>query len=237
MTPAAHSRYWAIVPAAGAGARMGAAVPKQYLPLLGQTLLEHTLSRLLDLPNLAGLVLVISPEDTRWDQLSLSKDSRISVVDGGRERSESVLNGLNYLALHAAADDWILVHDAARPCVRISDILNLCEQTRVHPVGGILGIPVVDTLKQVNGAREIINTPDRSILWQAQTPQLFRYQLLHQYLARALTAGHTVTDEASAVEAGGHRPLIVEGHSDNIKITRPEDLILAEMILQQQETP
>lgn len=229
------SRYWVVVPAAGLGTRMRSEVPKQYLPLSDKTLLEHTLERLLQLPDLAGLVLALNPQDPYWERLPLSTDARISVVDGGSERSRSVLNALNYLTLQAQADDWVMVHDAARPCITPHAIAALCRQTARHDVGGILGVPAGDTLKAVDRAGTIEKTLDRRGLWQAQTPQVFRYQLLHQCLARALGQGETITDEASAMELAGYRPLVVEGRNDNIKVTRPEDLVLAELILRQQE--
>ncbi len=230
------ARYWAIVPAAGIGLRMGADRPKQYLTIGGKTLLEHTLERLLELPNLAGLVVALHPDDQQWQSLALSADPRIAVVDGGRDRSRSVLNALNSLTLQAEPNDWALVHDAARPCVRLSCIANLCRHTASHGVGGILGVPVGDTLKHVDAQQVIHKTLDRQHLWQAQTPQLFRFQLLHQCLARAVAQGEAVTDEASALELAGYHPLLVEGRNDNLKVTRAEDLALAEMILKHQET-
>lgn len=230
------ARFWAIVPAAGIGLRMGADRPKQYLTIGRKTLLEHTLERLLEVPNLAGLVVALHPDDQQWQSLPLRGDSRVAVVDGGRDRSRSVLNALNSLTLQAAPNDWALVHDAARPCVRLSCIANLCRQTLSHGVGGILGVPVGDTLKQVSSQQTIQKTLDRQHLWQAQTPQLFRFQLLHQCLARAVAQGETITDEASALELAGYQPLIVEGRHDNLKVTRAEDLALAEMILKYQET-
>lgn len=229
------ARYWAIVPAAGIGLRMGADLPKQYLTIGRKTLLEHTLERLLEIPNLAGLVVALHPDDQQWQKLPLSADSRVAVVDGGRDRSRSVLNALNSLTLQAEPNDWALVHDAARPCVRLSCIANLCRHTASHGVGGILGVPVGDTLKQVDARQVIHKTLDRQGLWQAQTPQLFRFQLLHQCLSRAVAQGETITDEASALELAGYQPLLVEGRNDNIKVTRAEDLALAEMILRQQE--
>ncbi|MDQ2075405.1 2-C-methyl-D-erythritol 4-phosphate cytidylyltransferase [Marinimicrobium sp. ABcell2] len=238
-TPSASSvhspRYWGIVPAAGIGSRMGADRPKQYLMIGTKTLLEHTLERLLQFPQLAGLVVALHPEDYYWEQLEVSNDPRISVVDGGEDRSRSVLNALNFLTLEASAGDWALVHDAARPCVTGLSIDNLRRHTAEHQVGGILGVPVGDTLKAVDSQLAIERTQDRKGLWQAQTPQLFRYQLLHQCLTRALAQGETITDEASALELAGYRPLVVEGRTDNIKVTRPEDLELAAMILKQQE--
>ncbi|WP_347329446.1 2-C-methyl-D-erythritol 4-phosphate cytidylyltransferase [Marinimicrobium locisalis] len=233
--PALKGRYWVVVPAAGIGTRMRSDRPKQYLPLRGRTLLEHTVERLLEIPALAGLVLALNPKDPYWEQLPLAANPRVAVVDGGSERSRSVLNALNYLTLQARADDWVMVHDAARPCITQSAIAGLCRHTAKHPVGGILGVPVGDTLKRVGSGHAILDTCDRRGLWQAQTPQLFRYQLLHQCLTRALANGETVTDEASALEVAGYQPLIVEGRSDNIKVTRPEDLALAEAIVQQQE--
>lgn len=229
------ARYWAIVPAAGVGSRMGADRPKQYLRMGRKTLLEHTLERLLALPNLAGLVVALHPDDQQWQSLEVSADPRVAVVDGGRDRSRSVLNALNSLTLQAEPNDWALVHDAARPCVRLSCIANLCRHTALHGVGGILGVPVGDTLKLVNSQQAIQKTLDRQHLWQAQTPQLFRFQLLHQCLARAVAQGETITDEASALELAGYGPLIVEGRNDNIKVTRAEDLALAELILKHQE--
>ncbi|WP_027330784.1 2-C-methyl-D-erythritol 4-phosphate cytidylyltransferase [Marinimicrobium agarilyticum] len=233
--PTSTSRYWVIVPAAGIGTRMRSDLPKQYLQLQGKTLLEHTVERLLAIPDLAGLVLALSPSDPYWERLPLAGDPRVAVVDGGSERSRSVLNALNYLTLQADASDWVMVHDAARPCITPSSIAGLCRHTANHPVGGILGVPVGDTLKRVGPRNVILDTCDRRGLWQAQTPQLFRYQLLHQCLARALAHGEAITDEASALELAGYQPLIVEGRSDNIKVTRPEDLALAEAILQRQE--
>lgn len=230
------SSLWAVVPAAGVGARMRARMPKQYLSLGDASVLEQSLSRLLALPDLVGLVVVINPEDNHWRRLPVSQDPRVATVEGGPRRCDSVLLGLNHLTLLAAADDWVLVHDAARPCVALDSIARLRHTVGDHAVGGTLGIPVGDTLKRVGSDDLIETTTSRERLWQAQTPQLFRYQLLHQCLARALTRGVDITDEASALEACGHRPLMVPGRSDNIKITRPEDLSLAELILQRQET-
>lgn len=229
------AKYWVVVPAAGIGSRMGASIPKQYLPLSHKTLLEHTLSRLLSLELTQKLVLVLHPQDTYWQSLPMSKNPNIKVVLGGDERSDSVLNALCSLTEYAADDDWVLVHDAARPCVSLKSIRNLCQQIENHTVGGILGVPVSDTLKKVNSNQEIMSTLDRRQLWQAQTPQIFRYGLLRHCLEQAVKEEKIITDEASAVEAYGYVPLIVAGRSDNVKITHPEDLLLAEWILQQQE--
>lgn len=227
-------RYWCVVPAAGVGARMGADVPKQYLPLLHKTILEHTLERMLQLPGLVGMLLALSREDNYWDQLSLSRDARITRVDGGVERSHSVLNALVALSGQAAESDWVLVHDAARPCVTLASVHHLCKQLEQDSLGGILAVPVSDTIKRVDSACQIIQTVDRSNLWQAQTPQLFRYGVLRACLTRSLAEGQQLTDEASAMEYCGYAPRVVAGRSDNIKITRAEDLALATTILQQQ---
>lgn len=227
-------KFWMIVPAAGIGARMGANVPKQYLSLGDKTLLEQTLERLLQLPFIESLLLALHPEDSYWHALALSQDTRIQVVTGGNERSESVLNALNSLVPAAAENDWVLVHDAARPCISLSSIQNLCLQLHDHPVGGILGVPVSDTVKFVSSEETIQHTVDRSQLWQAQTPQMFRFGLLRSCLMRAVREDKALTDEASALEAYGYTPLMVHGRSDNIKITRPEDLLLAQWILQRQ---
>lgn len=228
------ARYWGVIPAAGIGARMGGSLPKQYLELDGTSVLEHSVSRLLARPDLVAVVVVIHPDDAHWRRLPLSDDPRVITVEGGRRRCDSVLAGLNELTLRAAADDWVLVHDAARPCAHPDSLEQLCSAVVDHPVGGLLGVPVVDTLKRVDAGGVVECTESRRGLWQAHTPQAFRYQLLHQCLARAIVRGAEVTDEASALEWAGHRPLMVSGRSDNLKITRPEDLALARSILAQQ---
>jgi len=225
--------YWIVVPAAGIGARMGAGCPKQYLPLVGKTVIEHTLERLLALPNIAGIYLVLGADDDYWNDLPLALHNGIHRVAGGAERCDSVLNALEQLRDNASPDDWVLVHDAARPCIHVQSVLHLIEQVKNHPIGGILGVPVSDTLKQVNSS--IIDlTVDRRLLWQAQTPQMFRLGLLRDCLQRGLTEGKLITDESSALESYGYQPLMVQGRSDNIKITRPEDLAIAAMLIQQQ---
>ncbi|MBR9909155.1 MAG: 2-C-methyl-D-erythritol 4-phosphate cytidylyltransferase [Gammaproteobacteria bacterium] len=231
----ATTRFWAVVPAAGVGARMGAGQPKQYLRIHHKTILEHTLELLLRLPGLQGLVVLVSPDDDGWRDLPVFSQPRIEVAEGGAERSDSVLNGLRLLRQRLQPSDWVLVHDAARPCVTIDDIENLVAAVAGHPVGGILGAPVSDTLKRADADRGIRETVDRSALWRALTPQLFRFAPLLQALQDALERGLVITDEASALEAAGLTPLMVEGRSDNIKITRPEDLLLAELLLRQPE--
>jgi 2-C-methyl-D-erythritol 4-phosphate cytidylyltransferase len=232
LTPA---RYWFVIPAAGIGSRMGADKPKQYLMLGDKTIIEHTLQRILSFPNLAGVVVPLSSEDTYWTSLTILQHPLVHTIHGGEARADSVLNGLNYLADKVHPQDWVLVHDAARPCVTITSIQSLCNDLAGSAVGGILAVPVSDTLKHIAGKNEIQSTVDRSVLWQAQTPQLFRYKLLHDCLTQTLARKENITDESSAVELCGYKPQVVEGRSDNIKVTRPDDLLLAEFILKQQD--
>lgn len=226
--------YWCVVPAAGIGSRMGLEYPKQYLELHHKTILEHTLDRLLAIPQLSQVLVPLNAEDTRWSQLPLAKDPRIIRLPGGNERSHSVLNALEYLKGIADERDWVLVHDAARPCVTPESILNLIRALDENPVGGILGVPVSDTLKKITMGSKIQETIDRQTLWQAQTPQMFRLGLLHSCLTKALDEQCVITDESSAIEFCGYSPVMVEGRSDNIKITRPDDIALVEFILDQQ---
>ncbi len=218
--------YWVVIPAAGVGSRMRANRPKQYLPLGERTLIEHTLDCFLDQPELLGLVVCLSSDDGWWPQLACASDPRITRTTGGRERADSVLNGLQALtALGAQEQYWVLVHEAARPNLAHADLHNLLHSLKDDPVGGLLGVPVRDTLKIAGPDGRVRSTPDRSLYWQAYTPQMFRLQSLRTALQAALAAGVAVTDEASAMEWAGHAPRLVEGRSDNIKVTRPEDLV------------
>ncbi len=229
------SRYWAVVPAAGVGRRMGADRPKQYLKLAGRTVLEHTLACLLSHSRIEGVVVVLAADDPYWDALGLS-DSRLQRADGGAERCHSVLGGLRCLQRQAAARDWVLVHDAARPCLHHGDIDRLIDGIGAEDCGGLLGVPVSDTLKRCDAHGRILKTVDRAGLWRALTPQMFRLGQLSEVLARAVVEPQRITDEASAMEMAGHRPRMIEGRADNIKITRPDDLRLAETYLQHRET-
>ncbi len=238
--PISKSPYWIVVPAAGIGSRMSSEIPKQYLILGTKTVIEHTLERLLKFSFLAGIVVVVSKADTHWKNLAISKHPLIHAVEGGAERANSVLNGLNYLQEKIQPQDWVLVHDAARPCVTLTNIETLCATLHEDTVGGILALPVSDTLKQVTLNHidmhlSISKTLDRRSLWQAQTPQLFRYKLLRDCLSQTIARHENITDEASALELCGYSPKVVEGRSDNIKITRPDDFLVATFILQQQE--
>ena len=227
----ASPRLWAVVPAAGVGSRMQADRPKQYLPLLGKTVIEHTLQRLLAHPRISGVVVAVSRDDDWWRDLHIESDKPLLVAEGGAERSESVLSALRTLSEQAAGDDWVLVHDAARPCLRNEDMDSLIAQCETHPVGGLLTVPVKDTLKRGDTAHNVLETVDREQLWHAQTPQMFRLGELQAALLGALAANAVITDEASAMELAGHAPLLVQGHIGNIKITHPEDLALAELFL------
>lgn len=224
-------KHWVIIPAAGVGARMKADRPKQYLPLRGKTVIEHTLGCFTHHPAIAGIVVALSPDDPYWPELHIDSAVPLHVVDGGQERCHSVLNALRLLAQHADADDWVLVHDAARPCLSRADIDKLCAELQNDEVGGILAVPVRDTMKRSDREGRISTTEDRRTLWHALTPQMFRLEPLTQALEQALADGFVVTDEASALEHAGLRPKLVEGRADNIKVTRPEDLALAEFFL------
>ena len=224
-------KHWVVIPAAGVGARMQADRPKQYLPLRGRTVIEHTLGCFTRHPAIAGIVVALSPDDPYWPSLRIDTNVPLHVAAGGQERCHSVLNALRLLAQHADANDWVLVHDAARPCLTRADIDKLCAELENDEVGGILAVPVRDTMKRADGAGRIRVTEDRNGLWHALTPQMFRVGLLMQALEQALADGFVVTDEASALEHVGLRPKLVEGRADNIKVTRPEDLALAEFFL------
>ncbi len=231
----AAARIWAAVPAAGRGARMGAGVPKQYLPLRGRPLIMHTLARLAACEAVAGVAVGIAPADREWPALAREAPRLVCTAAGGAERAHTVLSILGALSAHAQEDDWVLVHDAVRPCLRAEDINRLIAETGGHADGGLLAIPLSDTLKRADDHRRVAVTVDRRDLWRALTPQLFPLAVLRRALERALADGAEVTDEAMAVERLGGHPRLVEGHPDNIKVTRPEDLALAELFLRQQD--
>lgn len=227
---------WAVVPAAGIGQRMQSDIPKQYLSLHGATVLELTLNRLLSVDAVKGLVIALQQHDEHWSSLQINSDKPVLVAEGGAERSDSVLNALHTLAQVDGFDetsDWVLVHDAVRPCVRVSDIESLIAEVGDNESGGLLALPVRDTMKRQGIEPVVQDTVDRQGLWHALTPQLFPYRLLCDALSKALEKGFTITDESSAMESAGFCPLLVQGHEDNIKITRPDDLRLAELYLQE----
>ena len=220
--------YYAIVPAAGTGSRFGGGRPKQYQWLAGRPLLYHSLAALCRCRALARVWVVLAADDTGWcrhDWSSLGHKLE-TVYCGGATRAESVANGLRAAAI-ALEDDWILVHDAARPCLSQTLLSTLLETVADDPVGGLLATPVADTLKRADAEQRVVRTEPRDGLWQAQTPQMFRYGLL----VHALAAHPEGTDESSAIEAVGYRPRLVASDADNLKVTYAADLLLAEMIL------
>ncbi|MCO7189305.1 MULTISPECIES: 2-C-methyl-D-erythritol 4-phosphate cytidylyltransferase [unclassified Pseudoalteromonas] len=219
----------AVVPAAGVGARMGLNHPKQYLKIGDKTVLEHTLNKLAALPQLNQIFVAVSETDGYFSELSLS-ELNVRRVTGGKERADSVLNAL--LAMQNTPPEWVLVHDAARPLVEVSDITTLIEQCLAHQEGGILASKVKDTIKR--GTSHSEETVPRETLWQALTPQFFPYQQLLNALQQALQDQVQITDEASAIEHAGLPVRLVSGRSDNIKITTPEDYALASFLMSQQ---
>jgi 2-C-methyl-D-erythritol 4-phosphate cytidylyltransferase len=225
-------KFWAVVPAAGVGKRMNADRPKQYLELSGKTVIEHTLSRLLTANVFSAIAVAISEEDPYWPGLNIAKHELIITAPGGKERADSVLSGLRAIRDQADDNDWVLVHDAARPCLTTADIHLLIDTLVNDDIGGILALSSHDTLKNVQG-HDILGTLDRRLIWRALTPQMFRYGMLKSALEQTI-CDPRVTDEASALEIKGFIPKIVEGRPDNIKITRPEDLALAQFYMEHQ---
>lgn len=225
MTPPSKKQFTVVVPAAGVGKRMRSDMPKQYLPLLGKTLLEHCLDNLIAHPRIKHIVLAVHPQDPYFADLPIAQAPWLTRVDGGAERADSVLAGLR-----AIDDEWVLVHDAARPCLPHQDLdalLDLADEGQ----GGILAYAVRDTMKQANAAGFVATTLDRSHLWHALTPQFFPLAELREALTLALNANAVITDEASAMEWAGKPVKLVEGNPCNIKVTQPIDLMLAEFYL------
>ena len=221
--------YVALIPAAGAGARMGAAAPKQYLPLAGRPMLYHSI-KCMAVPPVETVFVVLAPDDTTFAEFDWSEFAgRLEpLYCGGATRRDSVHNGLVAAMAAVDADDWVLVHDAARPCLPRADLARLIETLKDDEVGGLLALPVADTVKRATPDARVTATEDRSQLWLAQTPQMFRAGLLAQALH---TAHGDVTDEASAVEQMGLKPRLVAGSRLNLKVTYPEDVLIAEGIL------
>lgn len=245
---------WGLIPAAGVGLRMGTDIPKQYLLLRGRPVILHTLERLCHYPRLSGVMVGISAQDRHWQAHETEAERLpkfLGTYPGGETRAHTVLNGLKALAAHARDTDWVLVHDAVRPCVRLSDIDTLITAVETEKDGGLLALPVADTVKRADKAGCVAETVSRIGLWRALTPQMFRISALRAAFERALahgddsrdgggrvasgSAAEEITDEAGAIEAAGGHPRLVAGHTDNIKITLPGDLALAELFLKQQE--
>jgi len=228
----ATAKYWVIVPAAGSARRMtGAAVPKQYLQLCGRSVIEWAIAPFLERADCEQIVVVHAADDRHWPEQSLACNPKILTATGGAERVDSVRAGLRALAQYAAEQDWVLVHDAARPCLRAADLSRLIDELSGDGVGGLLGAPVVDTLKRADASDRVQATVSRASLWRALTPQMFRYGVVDRALRAAHDAGTAPTDEAQAVEALGLEPKLVRGDPDNIKITLPEDIERAARLL------
>lgn len=232
------SDFWVVVPAAGVGKRMGADRPKQYLPLLGRPMLSLTLRNILTWPGLAGVVVAVSDDDSYFSHLAEASDPRVHRVTGGAERADSVLAALNTLVTRVPGETPVLVHDAARPCVALEDIAALLDEN-TSPLA-LLAQPASDTVKSSRreGDRDLVDrTLDRDSIWLAQTPQRAPLGLLQDCLRRALEQGAPITDEASALELFGHAPQLVPGRRDNLKVTHPSDIIVAETILRLRFAP
>ncbi|MDH4285461.1 MAG: 2-C-methyl-D-erythritol 4-phosphate cytidylyltransferase [Gallionellaceae bacterium] len=222
-------QFYALVPAAGSGSRMRHELPKQYMSLADRPMIYHALATLCANPEIETVFVVLAPEDAHWKSYDWSEfgDKLQPLFCGGQTRAESVLNGL--LASELEPDDWVLVHDAARPCLNAQQLTHLLDELRNDAVGGLLAVPVADTLKRANALQRVACTESRVGLWQAQTPQMFRTGLL----VKALETAPNVTDEASAVEALGLFPKLVSSDSTNFKVTYPQDMQLAELLLKQ----
>ncbi len=229
-------RRWVVIPAAGVGSRMQSDIPKQYLQLNDRYLIDHTIERCLTHPGIDGCYVALSADDAYWAESEFADHPDLVRVEGGSQRADSVLNALNALSSRADDHDWVLVHDAARPCVRREDIAKLIVAAEKHDMAAILGVPVNDTMKRVDPNECIQSTVSRDQLWHAYTPQMARLGVLRDALMRASATEVVVTDEASALEAMGVPVQMVEGHSDNLKVTRPSDLALASFYLNQQSS-
>src|SRR6185436_4706048 len=228
-------RYFVVIPAAGSGKRFAASQPKQYASLGSSTVIEHALATFEADPDCAGIVVAVAADDAAWKDIAARRTRLIETAIGGEQRAHSVRNALRALVGRARDDDWIMVHDAARPCFAAEDLQLLKRTLAAHPVGGLLAIPLADTLKRAlepgTHAIHVDGTIDRNGLWRAATPQVFRFGVLLRALEAALDALRMPTDEAQAIEWTGQRPQLVAGRADNIKVTTAADLELASAIL------
>ncbi|MAZ65652.1 MAG: 2-C-methyl-D-erythritol 4-phosphate cytidylyltransferase [Kangiellaceae bacterium] len=222
-----------ILPAAGSGKRMGMTTPKQYLQIGDKCILQWSIEAICEYPSVASFSIAIGKNDKHWVNVAPLIKQKTDVFFGGEERANSVLNGLRYLEGKVREDDWIMVHDAARPCVAMDDIKQLMLAIDTHEVGGLLTAPVSDTIKKVKGTK-ITGTLDREKLRRALTPQVFRYGILRQAIEVCFEKGIDITDESSAIEQAGYKPAYYDGSSDNFKLTHAEDLSLIEAILMKQ---
>ncbi|HLB56285.1 MAG TPA: 2-C-methyl-D-erythritol 4-phosphate cytidylyltransferase [Coxiellaceae bacterium] len=223
-------KYWAIIPAAGISTRIKSDKPKQYFMLAGEAILQRVVNLFSSHPQIEKVVVVLHAKDHWWPTLQLSHPEKVLTAIGGVERVHSVLLGLTFLTDFVKEKDFILVHDAARPNLQSNDISKLISALKNHDVGGLFGLPVVDTLKKVNENDEVEKTVPRQHLWRAQTPQCFRYKILKSAIENALSENIVVTDESSAIEHAHLKPKMILGDANNIKITFPEDIALAEKL-------
>ncbi|HQZ45031.1 MAG TPA: 2-C-methyl-D-erythritol 4-phosphate cytidylyltransferase [Usitatibacteraceae bacterium] len=225
-------KIFALVPAAGQGTRLGDALPKQYLPIAGRPMMFHALEALAAVSRIDHVIAILSPLDRHWGAHDWSElpDKVEALFAGGASRGKTVANALSLLEGRAQAEDWVLVHDAARPCLAKSLVEQFLDEVGDDPVGGLLAMPLADTLKRGEETMRVVETIPRAGLWRAQTPQMFRYGLLRRGLARETE----VTDESQAVEALGQMPRIVQGEAANLKVTFADDIALAEMVLARQ---
>lgn len=225
-------KVWVVVPAAGCGRRMGCDTPKQYLPLAGRSMLDWTLHQLLQMPEIERIVVAIAPADQQFAQLSYANSPRVQRVSGGASRAESVLSGMRGLDGAAHADDAVLVHDAARPLVHASDLQRVIDAVAAHPDEGVvLATPVADTLKRAESMARVEETVEREGLWQAQTPQAARYGVLRNAIEAAVSRGELLTDESGALEQAQVAVRLIAAQHPNFKVTTPQDLTLADLIL------
>jgi 2-C-methyl-D-erythritol 4-phosphate cytidylyltransferase len=220
-------RCWAVVPAAGIGTRMDSGLPKQYLEIAGVTILEHSVRALLASERVHGVVVALHPDDSRAGELAVFGNKRVQRVSGGEQRSDSVLAALGMLLVQGELDDWVLVHDAARPCLQLAELRRLIDRVCATGTGGILAEPMIDTVKQSGDDDRVLRTLDRRRLWRAQTPQMFRLGPLYAALEGARKQGLSITDESSAMELAGHPVQLIMGSPGNLKVTLPADLDLA----------
>ena len=235
-------RYWLVMPAAGAGRRFGTSLPKQYARLMGRPVIEWSLTPFLADRRCSEIIIALSPQDEHWGGIASRLHGTVSTVTGGTERSRSVRSALGAIEGRVATDDWVLVHDAVRPCLEQGDLERLLAAAAGHPVGGLLAVPAADTLKRAldpaaspaRAAPAVAQTVERAGLWRALTPQMFRYGRLCAALDSAHAAGRSPTDESQALEWQGEQPLLVEGAASNLKVTTAADLVLAAAVLRAQ---
>ena len=230
-----NNRLWVVIPAAGIGKRMGVDIPKQYITVCDKAIIEHTVEKFTSRNDLQGILVALSNSDQHWSTLELSKNNKITTVTGGEERYKSVYNALCSLKNKAGDDDWILVHDAVRPCITTSEIDQfIADLDHLNGIGGILALPCFETMKKANTNHEIEETIDRKFIWHAQTPQMFRYKKLFLAIEKIMNENIFITDEAMAMELAGYKPVLIQGTHSNIKITDQNDLKYLESFLRQE---